>query len=218
MLKKKAYESYTSVGLGVEKFSIPQTALTGVERGFYKIAAPELLSVKSIGPHLTLWAFPLDNQAPCRWVLLLAEEGGPLFNPQAIARIVSDARDIFILGEEKTGEPKKKAPGKTDGLFDALTRYHKSYPSFQGTVLEPPDTIGEDEKSDFLRQVSAMVSSFGTVAAFPSRRNLILFPKSMDRELVMHRLTNSLKAKALFAFEADNPDRALELIQPYIDD
>ncbi|MDR2028541.1 MAG: hypothetical protein LBP93_03270 [Treponema sp.] len=218
ILKKKAYESYTSVGLGMEKISIPQTALAGVEGGFYKIDAPELLSLKSMGPRMTLWAFPLDNQRPCRRVLLLAEEGGSLFNPPAIASIVSDARDIFILREEETGEEKKEGPEKTEDLSKVLTQYHKFYPSFQGIVLEPPDTFGEDEKDELFCQISAMVSSFATVTPLPSRRSLILFPKSMDRELVMHRLIKSLKAEVLCTFEADNPDSALELIQPYIDD
>jgi hypothetical protein len=217
-LKKNSYESYTSVGLGVEKVSVPQTALTGVEGGFYKVDPPDLLSIKSIGLNMTIWAFPLENQAPCRWVLLLAEGGGPLFNPQAIAGILSDVRDVFIPEEEKAQNQKNEEPGKGGGLFNALTRYYKFCPSFQGAVFEPPDTMGEDEKDYFSRQISAMVSSFAAVAELPSRRSLILFPAAMDRELVMHRLTKSLKTKALFAFEADNPDSALELMQPYIDD
>jgi hypothetical protein len=215
-LKKNSYESYTSVGMGIEKISIPQSALERGEKGFYTIDVPEP-SLKSIGAHLKFWVFPLDSETPCRRLLLLAAEEAAPFNPRAIADIVSDTGKVFIPEEEKTGGQKAR-PEKTEALFDKLTRYHKSYPSFQGIVLEAPDLIGEDEENSFSRQVSAMVSSFAAVIAFPSRRSLILFPKSMDRELLMHRLTNSLKTGALFTFEADNPDRALELIQPYIDD
>jgi hypothetical protein len=218
ILKKNIYESYTSVGLGVEKIAIPRTALAGAEKGFYKIDSPELLSVKSIDARMTLWLFPLDNQTPCRRALLLAEGGGPLFNPQAIAGIISDVKDVFIPEDERTGTQETEAPEKTASLFKALSQYHQSYPSFQGILLEPPDTMGEDEKDDFPRQISAMVSSFAVVVEFPPRRSLILFPTSMDRELLMHRLTKSLKTGALFAFEADNPDTALEMLRPYIDD
>jgi hypothetical protein len=63
-----------------------------------------------------------------------------------------------------------------------------------------------------------MVSSFAVLLALSSRRSLILFPQSMDHELVTHRLVKSLKVRALGTFKADTPEGALELIQPYIDD
>jgi hypothetical protein len=212
VLKKGAYESYTSVGLGVEKIIIPKTSLPGTEKEAYKIDSSKALSLKAIDPRLGLWVFPLDNQVPHRYLLLLAVEEDSLFNPPAIAEILSGAREGFIPEEDKAGNPQREA------LLQELRGYHRSNPSFQGIILEMPDPAGEGEKAGFMDQVSAMVSSFAVPLTISARRSLVLFPKSMDRELLTHRLVNSLKVQVLYSFEADNPEGALELIQPYIDD
>jgi hypothetical protein len=61
-----------------------------------------------------------------------------------------------------------------------------------------------------------MAGSMGLIVVLPSKRALILFPPRLDRELIAHRLSTSLATEALVCFEADNPDKALELIQPYL--
>jgi hypothetical protein len=61
-----------------------------------------------------------------------------------------------------------------------------------------------------------MVSSFGSAITLPSRNTLILFPASLDRELIAHRLSKSLHRSCVCSFAADNPDSAFAVIQPFL--
>ncbi|GHV61043.1 hypothetical protein AGMMS49587_04140 [Spirochaetia bacterium] len=92
--------------------------------------------------------------------------------------------------------------------------------SVQGILLElpaginPPSAAWEAEK--FSVQVNRMVSALGAAAALPSRRCLVLFPNTIDRELLAHRLSKSLKTAALSVFTADNVQAVSDIIRPYL--
>jgi hypothetical protein len=60
-----------------------------------------------------------------------------------------------------------------------------------------------------------MVSSFGSVIPVSSAHILILFQKSLDRELIAHRLSKSLVSTTILDFEADNSEGVFALIAPY---
>jgi hypothetical protein len=85
--------------------------------------------------------------------------------------------------------------------------------SLQGIVLEAPGGLGSEE---FSAQVNRIVSAFGTASALPSRRCLVLFPGAIDRELLAHRLSKSLKTLVLSVFTADNAQAAPDIIRPYL--
>jgi hypothetical protein len=93
-----------------------------------------------------------------------------------------------------------------------ITGYCQSNPDslggFQGILLE-------NSNAAFAKQVAIMVGALGLTLVLSSSRFLILLPLTLDRELIAHRLSISLCAEVLICFAADNPDKALELIQPY---
>jgi hypothetical protein len=76
--------------------------------------------------------------------------------------------------------------------------------SMQGIVL-----------GEFSARVNRMVSALGAARALPSRRCLVLFPNSIDRELLAHRLSKSLNTEVLAVFTAD-AQAASKLIRPYL--
>jgi hypothetical protein len=94
-----------------------------------------------------------------------------------------------------------------------ITRYCQTNTNplggFQGIVLENSNAASAE-------QLTVMVGALGLTIVLPSARLLILLPTSLDRELIAHRLSLSLNTKALICFEADTPEKALELIQPYL--
>ncbi|MDR1987109.1 MAG: hypothetical protein LBP88_09105 [Treponema sp.] len=113
-LIERAYVSYASVGLGIEKTVIsPEQFPPGLSgpapleyppQRYYKIGSPGLLSITAMEPHAVIWAFPLDDEQPRRYILLLAEEVPPPqaarpgefpFNPPKIARILGDISGVL---------------------------------------------------------------------------------------------------------------------------
>jgi hypothetical protein len=93
-------------------------------------------------------------------------------------------------------------PGNTE---QKIREYHKNHPAFQGMVLKFPrnDTI------------SRAVSAFGAVLSLSPENSLVLIPGDVDRELLAHRLSKTLKAQVLYQFQADDPGQALSLLAPY---
>jgi hypothetical protein len=96
-----------------------------------------------------------------------------------------------------------------------IAEYQRSNPVFQGILLEIPGG-GKAPGYSFVKQAAIMVGLLGATFALPSGRVLILLPPRFDRELIAHRLSVSFATEALACFEIDDPDRALELIQPYL--
>jgi hypothetical protein len=203
------YYNYASVGLGVEKITLPRKVIPEGE-GFFQVAFPES-PFKSAGPGTAFWAFFLDK-AKSRLLLLGGDPGA--FNPKSLEPIVRDVREILIPPE--SGAVPAVTGGKEPDIKAVLAKYHRSNPSFQGIILEPPGNSGEDEKNSFAGDIAERVSSFGIVVPLPSRRNLILCPQSLDRELAAHRLSKDTRAVCALTFEADTPSGAFDLIQPYL--
>jgi hypothetical protein len=108
---------------------------------------------------------------------------------------------------------KQAASAVKPSIWEELLKYGKGHPGFQGIVLSPPE---DTSAAAFTRQVSAMVQSFGTVLPLASSGSLVLFDMTKDRELICHRITKTLGARALFNFAADSPKNAYQLIQPYL--
>jgi hypothetical protein len=61
-----------------------------------------------------------------------------------------------------------------------------------------------------------MVSSFGSAFFLPPGNCLVLFPETIDRELLAHRLSKGLAAQVLYHFQADDPGIALQRLIPYL--
>jgi hypothetical protein len=103
-------------------------------------------------------------------------------------------------------------------ILSQLTKYHQSNPVFRLIILDTPGKAVKINQPFFNGQASAMVEGFGVAALLPSGRNLILIPRSMDGALAAHRLSLSLHSGILVSLETDKPDKALEIVQPYLED
>ncbi|GHV54698.1 hypothetical protein AGMMS49579_15810 [Spirochaetia bacterium] len=81
--------------------------------------------------------------------------------------------------------------------------------NLQGIVLELPGSLPSGE-------MNHMVSALGTAMAIPPRRCLVLFSGAIDRELLAHRLSQSLETQILSVFMADNAQAVSDIIRPYL--
>jgi hypothetical protein len=104
-----------------------------------------------------------------------------------------------------------------DIIANELRQYHTIHSSFQGIVIASPGgKKAGDGQGEFAERISQMVSSFGSVFSLPPGNYLVLFPETMDRELLAHRLSKSLNTRVLYHFQADDPGIALQQLISYL--
>ncbi|MDR2393093.1 MAG: hypothetical protein LBD93_02900 [Treponema sp.] len=276
-LTEGKYMGYASVGLGIDRTVIPAEGfpleLSGLvppedpaqRKGYYKIGSPALLSIMSIDLHAVIWAFPLDDEQPCRYILLLAEEalssqagqwGDSSFNPPMMARLLLDIRGVLCTLPKTRLKPstREAPPGGSDGSRPEHT--HEEQEPLEGSALlerpkpehkavTPPAAAGKAPESpaldvpEAIRQfythklshstvqgilfalsgdaasVLPVLAPLGSIIPVASRYLLVLFQKSVDRELLAHRLFHSVSLRTVVSFEADTPEGLLALLQPY---
>ncbi|AEF83299.1 hypothetical protein [Leadbettera azotonutricia] len=224
-LRKGVYTSYASVGLGIEKINIDAEKLYTPQNAsskYFKLDQSETLGVKYLDSDISIWIFPLDKEHPWGAVLLLGADGASLFNPEPIAIILEGIQDIInpqidkIIQRDSKFSAERSSASKTDEIEATIKQYHKTNPAFSGILVELPKTINEEDKKGVPLKISHMVSLFGIAAPFPSNHSLILIPRQADRDLIAHRLKNSLKTNILAAFDADSPEEALKTLQPFL--
>jgi hypothetical protein len=149
-----------------------------------------------------------------------APGGFDLDLPQEITKGEEEIREDVIQKNgtpmETTPIPKLEAEETAEGVRAKIAGYHQSNVNFQGILLEAPEGSPKNSNTSFPGRVSIMAGALGLIVVLPSKRVLILFPPHLDRELIAHRLSTSLATEALVCFEADNPDKTLELIRPYL--
>jgi hypothetical protein len=93
----------------------------------------------------------------------------------------------------------------------ALLQYHMTHPAFNGIIFEAPENRG-----GYVDSVSATTASFAVTLSLPAFRCLMLFPSSVDKDLVAHRISKTLKREALCIFESESTGKALEYLRPYL--
>jgi hypothetical protein len=221
-LWKGNYTSYATVGLGIEKISIPGKELYSPEmsgRHFIKIPDTAELGKKlASGEGLCYWAFPLDRESPWSALILLGDNNNPLFNPEFLSQIIQGALEIFspqidkILRRNNQAQVSQSSENIPDSLEAAIAQYNKINLQFNGILLDPP----ADPEEDFNKAVYNMVALMGITMVLPSGCSLILIPGTLDKELIAHRISSSLNAKVLMIFEAGSSKEALDLIRPYL--
>ncbi|MDR2258829.1 MAG: hypothetical protein LBE14_06745 [Treponema sp.] len=220
-LSGEFYESYASSGAGTKKIKIPKNHITAPagKKGFCRLDYPELFSGPAI-PRGNLWVFSLDNESPRKRFLLITEDGNSPFHPELMAALLSEIRGSLIPPDRIAAPPPAKAnhpAGQSrEEIARGLRQYHTNHPSFQGILLEPPRKERGEAKNGFTERVSRMVSSFGSVFPLPPGNCLVLFPETIDRELLAHRLSKSLDSQVLRHFQADDPGTAIIQLGPYL--
>jgi len=98
----------------------------------------------------------------------------------------------------------------------ALIQYQKQNPLFSCIVIDFPGKSSGAAKNEFAGKLAQMTRLAGITSALPNGRSIVLLPAGIDRDLIAHRLSASLKTKTLAAVSADNPDNALSEIRPYL--
>jgi hypothetical protein len=216
------YESYASTGARVNKLRIPKDKIKipAGKEGFYRPDDPDLFSGLFV-PKGYPWLFFLDNEKPRKHILLIIEDGVSLFNPDAMAKILPEIREVLTLPPEYEPAPRAAEEDilpdqKQSGTADEIRQYHSSHASFQGIILEIPQGENGETAADFSEKVFRMISAFGSVSSLPAGNCMALFPETIDRELLAHRLSKSLKTRMLYHFQADDPGMAMAQIGPYL--
>jgi hypothetical protein len=228
-LWKGNYTSYATVGLGVEKISIPCEKLYSPEiseRPFAKLSITAEVSIKLSGEGLCYWAFPLDGEDPWGALILLGDNNNPLFNPGVLRQIIQGASEIFnpqidkiLTRNIETGAPASQSQylvNISNPLEAAIAQYSKINTQFNGILLDLPAGMAKDKTEEFNKTVYNMVALLGITVVLPSKRSLILIPGPLDKELIAHRLSKSLNTKALMVFKAGSPGEALDFIRSYL--
>ncbi|MDR1863746.1 MAG: hypothetical protein LBQ67_07495 [Treponema sp.] len=236
-LWKGIYVSYAVIGLGVEKISIHNKKLYSPQyiqsiqisgRPFIRLPNTAELGALSADKDLCYWAFPLDGENPWGALVVLGDNKNPLFNPLSLGKIIQGALEIFnpqidqidkiITSNSRTAPPASRPPViPPDPLERAIAQFNKANSPFNGILLELPAGMDRDKQKaeNFNKAVYNMTALLGITIILPSRRSLVLLPHPVDKELIAHRLSNSLNTKALAVFEAKTPREALDLIRSY---
>ncbi|GHV10367.1 hypothetical protein FACS189485_23440 [Spirochaetia bacterium] len=107
------------------------------------------------------------------------------------------------------GLKKRDSFSPVTALQREIQKMYGNRSSMQGIVLEG------SRLPEFSARVNSMVSALGAATALPSRRCLVLFSNSVDRELLAHRLSKSLNTEVLAVFTAD-VQAVSKLIRPYL--
>jgi hypothetical protein len=105
--------------------------------------------------------------------------------------------------------PKEPEPSPPEAVWEEIDQWYNGNP-FSGVIFESP---GEEGFQLRLTNISAF---FGVVVSLPAGRSLLLFSHSLDQELIVHRLSRSLKTSPLAVFEAENPLEAAEQLRGFV--
>jgi hypothetical protein len=165
--------------------------------------------------------------------LIIAETNEVFFPSTAPAEAVPEGFDLEIPEEPEVRDPPEPVPEaessgpaaptgfpaetvETAGeALAKIAEFQREEGVSQAILLEVPGG-GKTSGHSFAKQVAAMVGVLGVSFALPSRRVLVLLPPRFDRELVAHRLSLSFATEVLACCAIEDPDKALELIQPYL--
>jgi hypothetical protein len=114
--------------------------------------------------------------------------------------------------------PEYRAVDKLPGeLKNEIIKYCNTYTSVHGIVLSYPKDYNEKKEGEtFNQQVNRIITVLGTAVPLSARYSLVLFSNTIDRELLAHRLSRSLKAETPVIFQSDNAASVVEYIRPYL--
>jgi len=223
-LKDRHYSSYDSVGFGIEKISIPQDAVWSKAKAhdkYFKLNFHTNLKTTNIRKNLVYWGFPLDSsihssRAPWEAIMILGIFESSDFRPEPISAILDEVGDklLPVKAEPDNDEDdivhsfeqanSGRAAPHHNAVEEKIAQFHQMHLDFNCIVLETPAG-----KTNFCEKVLSMIDTLGTTVPLAYDRPLILFPIVLDRELIAHRLSKTLKTKILLSFAANTPENAL---------
>ena len=216
-LKDGYYYSYTSVGMGLGNFSIPEDRifLPGREEKFFSLSQEALqMGISFLDPASSLWIFPLDENIPWTTILILVSPEKEKIKPEMVSVLLPEISGIIV----PQGNP----------LETAIIRFNAENPVFSGILIRAPGNMDKKEKLFFLEKLSRMVSMAGKIILLPEKTPdtesgavsplmiLILLPQSTDKRLIAHHLDAALPVNIAVTFEAENPAEALGKLELFL--
>ena len=93
---------------------------------------------------------------------------------------------------------------KNDSLESRIAHFHRIYNVLNCILFE------NNGEKNFCHTLQDIVYKTGTVIPLSSGNLLILLRGAVDRELIAHRLSRSLKTRLLLSFEAKNPQSVIK--------
>jgi len=211
-LKNGVYSSYSSLGAGVDKLSIPQEKIWSEDKANLKYFKYDLNPNKDF----EYWIFPIHSDGSKPWnIVMLLEAADNTFNADSTAEIIAQVSDKLCINEgaDETSDA-EPVSGEHDKIKKEIIKFQEANDIFNCVIFDG----SKEDHLDFSMKVSEMVNTLGTVIPLSPSRPLVLFSGVMDYELLTHRLSKSLNTTPLLSFESDSADSVMSRIQPLIED
>jgi hypothetical protein len=114
--------------------------------------------------------------------------------------------------------PEYKAADRLPGeLKNEIIRHCNMFTSIHGIIVSYPKNYNEEKEGEsFIQQLNRITAVLGTAVSLSPRYSLVLFSNTVDRELLAHRLSRTLKAETPVVFQSDNVASVVEYIRPFL--
>ena len=215
-LDDAAYTSYAFIGLEHGSFTMDRDLLFSKEtmhHPYFLLDPKDLPPMEGMVASLAHWAFPLGSdkehdEDPWEAFLIIGTDEKD-FLPELLALLLNNVEDKMLLGS-KSGFDLSNST-----LKSRLQQFQNEHGAFHCILFENYETESDGTGASTYDLLSAMVPTLGMVIPLPDERPLILLPKKIDRDLVVHRLSKSINSQALDSFEAAGINGALNRITAF---
>ena len=222
-LKDGIYIAHTSAGMAAENVSVPENEIWSSEKAgtnFFRLDS--FLNSEANQDNLSYWVFPLDSKKPWNEIMILGADSD--FNPGSVSLIISGTAEKFRADNDKENSESitelyspdfnpEETSKEQDTLESKIADYNLTHSEFHCLLLEIPPSANEVEKNEFSDKVARMLTGTGNVYALRNGTPLILLPRTIDRDLVTHRLYKCFDARPLASFKANSPGSVVSKIQ-----
>jgi hypothetical protein len=198
-----AYKSYSILGFGKKEIQISLDVFTQNEESFMRIAETDITELKDCGKNdVYYWVFNLSDENLPQAILLLS--GDADIHPEIIKGILEKTASVFLPFEKKQSENVQN-----DEITIAVHDYFKISDSLHCCVFFA--FLDEEIQNDLFLSVE----NFGKIFFLRENTFLLLFPISVDAELLIHHLNKDFAINVVEQFSADTVQKVLDAIQNY---
>ncbi|MCL1813575.1 MAG: hypothetical protein FWG29_08650 [Treponema sp.] len=99
-----------------------------------------------------------------------------------------------------------------NAIMENLSESYSKFGVFKGVIVE----MLKNSAGESTGRLASMISGFGAVQGLSPVRALVLFDSKQDCELIGKHLAKTVPGKNIFSFQANTPQEALLLIQPFL--